>query len=805
MERAVMLGPQPEFGLRQDWNRTAGALAALEAMLQCSGCCKLLQEPVCLGGCEHIFCRVCVADSFGKGCPVCHTPAWVKDLQPNRQLHSMANLCSQLRVLLDDRGSPAAKCNQAGPEINPEGVTGKKWQMRTWFSPRSRKMRCVLDMNVTTKNQKVNRSSDFIGTSPSVFEFLSSPSPPHDSPKKKPVAKSKQAVRKRLADANKDWGFGKRRSRKTEEENVNPGEIDCDRVVSFCSQPVVFSSRRQTIPGEMGEDSLVDPLADSLVSSSAESSTKNMINHLSEACSITAVSSSKDVTLEQLGQTFKKKGDTSSFPEPTTNFNAKRSRKFPDSSTKTPSKKSRKEVPSSSCFERPPASYSVNEREPAKFDTHQGSPAPTRLDSELNENITGARAFPSTENTWRTPSSRHNSQRKQCATPKSPRTPLPTYRNQPPGSCAMTPISPLTPTLKRNHKGETPLHIASIKGDITAVEQLLDNGANPNIKDNAGWTPLHEACNHGHVEIVELLLKFGVLLNTPGYQNDSPLHDAVRNGHVDVVKLLILHRASQDVINIFGLRPIDYANSEEMFAALQHSPKVEDPFAEQCFAVTASQRRDGPIVLLGSELRPASKNELDKLVKLLKAGNCSEFNTSVTHIIVPNDRALSTMKCLMGIISGCWLVDFQWVTACLEINDRVAEEDYEISSINGPKRGRLNQEQQLPKLFDGCHFYFMGPFKSCKKEELVHLVKVGGGQVLARQPKPDSDVTQSINTVAYHAFPGSDQSFCTQYIIYDKDSNYKPEKVRLGKVWTTHSTWLIDCVKSFELLLVPEH
>ncbi|XP_041056011.1 BRCA1-associated RING domain protein 1 [Carcharodon carcharias] len=797
------LHSEPVFGLTQAWVRTAEALAALEAMLECSGCCKLLQEPVCLGGCEHVFCRVCVADSFGKNCPVCHSPAWVKDLQPNRQLHSMANLCSQLRGLLDERGSPAAKCFPAGPEISPEGVTGKKWQMRTWFSPRSRKMRCVLDMDVSRKNQKVNPSSGFNGTPSSVFEFLSSPSPPLDSPKKKRPTKSKQEVRKRLADANKYWGFGKRRSKKMERKNDSPGKVDYDRVVSFCSQPEV-SSQGQAIPGERAEDSLAVPLADSLIGSSTESSATNLINHPSEACSIATVSSCNDVSLGQLDQTFKKKGDTFSLvPVPTTHFRSKRARKSSDSRTNTPSKKSRKEV-QSPCFERPPANHIANVCEPAKLDTQQKSPATPVFRSQLNKDINGPQAF-SSENSCSTPSSRGNSQRKQYATQKSPRTPLPVFRNQPPGSCAMTPISPLTPTMKRNHKGETPLHVASIKGDITTVEQLLENGANPNIKDHAGWTPLHEACNHGHVEIVELLLKFGVLLNTPGYQNDSPLHDAVRNGHVDVVKLLILHRASQNVINIFGLRPVDYANSEEMIAALQHSRKDEDPVAEQSFAITASQRRDRPIVMLGSELLPAKKNKLNKLAKLLKAGNCTEFNTSVTHIIVPNDHALCTMKCLMGIISGCWLVDFQWVTACLEISDRVVEEDYEISSVNGPKRGRLNQEQQLPKLFDGCHFYFMGPFRSYKKDELVHLVKVGGGQVLARQPKPDSDVTQSINTVAYHAFPGSDQSFCTQYIIYDKDSNYKPEKVRLGKVWTTHSTWLIDCVKSFELLLVPEH
>lgn len=28
------------------------------------------------------------------------------------------------------------------------------------------------------------------------------------------------------------------------------------------------------------------------------------------------------------------------------------------------------------------------------------------------------------------------------------------------------------------------------QGDLAAVEQLLKNGADPNVKDNAGWTPL---------------------------------------------------------------------------------------------------------------------------------------------------------------------------------------------------------------------------------------------------------------------------------------------------------------------------
>lgn len=38
------------------------------------------------------------------------------------------------------------------------------------------------------------------------------------------------------------------------------------------------------------------------------------------------------------------------------------------------------------------------------------------------------------------------------------------------------------------------------------MNELLENGATPNTKDNAGWTPLHEAVQRGFLEIVNVLL-----------------------------------------------------------------------------------------------------------------------------------------------------------------------------------------------------------------------------------------------------------------------------------------------------------
>ena len=54
-------------------------------------------------------------------------------------------------------------------------------------------------------------------------------------------------------------------------------------------------------------------------------------------------------------------------------------------------------------------------------------------------------------------------------------------------------------------KGNTPLHLAAMKGRNKAAKMLLDRGANPVLENNYGLTPLDIATQHGHSEIVKLL------------------------------------------------------------------------------------------------------------------------------------------------------------------------------------------------------------------------------------------------------------------------------------------------------------
>ncbi|XP_026727917.1 ankyrin repeat domain-containing protein 11 isoform X5 [Trichoplusia ni] len=112
---------------------------------------------------------------------------------------------------------------------------------------------------------------------------------------------------------------------------------------------------------------------------------------------------------------------------------------------------------------------------------------------------------------------------------------------------------------QRNERGETPLHVAAIRGDHDQVKKLLDQGQDPDVPDFAGWTPLHEACSYGWYQVVVVLVNGGANVNAKGLDDDTPLHDATTSGNLEMVKFLIEHGADPFVKNTKGKMPSDYA------------------------------------------------------------------------------------------------------------------------------------------------------------------------------------------------------------------------------------------------------
>ncbi|XP_012146062.2 uncharacterized protein LOC100881760 isoform X6 [Megachile rotundata] len=305
---------------------------------------------------------------------------------------------------------------------------------------------------------------------------------------------------------------------------------------------------------------------------------------------------------------------------------------------------------------------------------------------------------------------------------------------------------------KPNDKGETKLHSACLKNQEEHVKGLLRLGANPNTKDNAGWTPLQEVVCYGYINICKLLLECGALPNTPGLENRRALHEAALNNRLQEAEMLLKYGARKDVFDDSGKKPI----------------------------------------------------------------------SCVTHIIVEASQNVTrlTYDVMMALLCGCWILNTAWIQYDMDIVD-ILKGDLEVlelfeifkttgSSKEGiPKKARENAQNQNPRLFNKCHFYFaMEPKNNyhindmvLTKDALSKLVQTGGGTVLKREPKPE-DIKNKEQFINFHIAnePTHPLYKCTHYIIYVSDRDGPHIKYNMPHIKTLPIAWLIECIEQFTLV-----
>jgi ankyrin repeat protein len=122
-----------------------------------------------------------------------------------------------------------------------------------------------------------------------------------------------------------------------------------------------------------------------------------------------------------------------------------------------------------------------------------------------------------------------------------------------------------------NAAGETPLMMASMRGDIDAMRRLLDKGSQLNRK---GWTPLHYAASGPSLEALELLLSRGADIEAASPNGTTPVMMAARYGSDDAAFALVKKGADTRKKNDKGLNAADFARlgGRERLAAALESP-----------------------------------------------------------------------------------------------------------------------------------------------------------------------------------------------------------------------------------------
>jgi len=106
----------------------------------------------------------------------------------------------------------------------------------------------------------------------------------------------------------------------------------------------------------------------------------------------------------------------------------------------------------------------------------------------------------------------------------------------------------------RDLAGETPLGIAGEQGQLRMVELLLDGGAQA---DDPG--PIELGALNGHADVVELLLSRGPEMWTTERWPGTSLHKAAWGGHLDVMKLLLSAGGDVDARAWYQMTPLHWA------------------------------------------------------------------------------------------------------------------------------------------------------------------------------------------------------------------------------------------------------
>jgi hypothetical protein len=87
----------------------------------------------------------------------------------------------------------------------------------------------------------------------------------------------------------------------------------------------------------------------------------------------------------------------------------------------------------------------------------------------------------------------------------------------------------------KDDDGNTPLHLASERGDINMVETLLKCEADPNSRNSKGDTPMHSATYWGHAPVIRALVRWGANGLLENDEGKTPLSIAIENNKSESV------------------------------------------------------------------------------------------------------------------------------------------------------------------------------------------------------------------------------------------------------------------------------
>ncbi len=105
----------------------------------------------------------------------------------------------------------------------------------------------------------------------------------------------------------------------------------------------------------------------------------------------------------------------------------------------------------------------------------------------------------------------------------------------------------------------TPLHVAAIAGDANTINQLLEQGDDPNVRGSDGLAPLFFAFFHHHQDAKNSLLNAKIDVNARDPYGRTALFYATAWGTAEDVSTLLEKSANPTIADNYGNTPLHYA------------------------------------------------------------------------------------------------------------------------------------------------------------------------------------------------------------------------------------------------------
>ncbi|KAJ6444911.1 histidinol-phosphatase [Purpureocillium lavendulum] len=280
-------------------------------------------------------------------------------------------------------------------------------------------------------------------------------------------------------------------------------------------------------------------------------------------------------------------------------------------------------------------------------------------------------------------------------------------------------------TMRPNVDGQTLLHLASGRGNVSVVRRLLqlNGGALPPLLSDygpSGQSPLHLAARQGHHAVVKVLMRGGFQIDARDGDDRTPLSHACEGGHLQSVQALLAKKRSAgvEITDTSQRTALSYAAAKghvDIVAALVSQggadPNVQDVGGKTAL-IHAAQRGHNDTVVVLIFLASNNSDTIRSLVKSTFKKLYSRYSSNPTGKIavdlnIKDNRRKSAVNYLRknrrhGDKKALAVIRF-----ILEIGEKadgkVPQESSEERSHSGTL-GKLNREPSTTTASEGVAY-----------------------------------------------------------------------------------------------------